>query len=110
MLICFSLNASPSIPLVGLNPHSKNSFWRELFLAKVHILAELILLFINEVMKAALHKYSLADSLIIRFRRQYLLDFVVNWILFYLAKPKISGINRPVVRSLLLLSWIIILM
>lgn len=39
-----------------------------------------------------------------------LLDLVMHWILFHLAEPEISRVNRPIVRPLFLLPRIIILM
>lgn len=61
-------------------------------------------------MQVGLHEDCLGDIVVIGLGVEHLLDLVVHWVLFYLAETEISGIDWPVVGTLLLLSRVVILM
>lgn len=109
VLIGFSSDALSCIPLISSNSHTKNMLRRELLLAKVGRESQFVFLAINEIVEIRLYKGSALYSIAMGLRVQHLLDLVVNGVLLDFAEAEVSWVNWPVVRPLLLLSWIIIL-
>lgn len=98
-----------SIPLVALYSHSKYPIRWELFLTEIHSFSKFIIFFIKIILKVAFDKYCLWHLFAFSFRSHYLPHFVMDRIFLNFTEPKISWINRPVIRSFFLLSRIIIL-
>jgi len=109
ILIGFSLYALAYIPFIGFHSDPEYSIDWKLFLSQIHSLSKFVIFFIKKVMKIALDEYSFRDVFTMSFWRKYLFDLVVDRIFLYFAETKVSGVNRPVIWSRFLFSWIIVL-
>lgn len=110
VFISLSLQTFTSIPLITLDSDSEDPIRWKLFLSQIHSLSQLVILFIEIILKMTLDKHCLRHMFRIGLRLHDLFHLFMNWILLYFSKSVISRINWPIVWSLLLLSRIVVLM
>lgn len=82
----------------------------KLFLSQICWFSQLIVFLGVEIVNMCRYEFSLWELLVLSFRLHDLLNFIVNNIFLHSTEPEISGIDFPVVVSLLLFSSFKILM
>lgn len=107
---CLSLKTLSSIPLIRLNPYSKDVIWWKLFLPEIGWFAKFVILSIYKIQLTSFYKFCLREAFTTCLWSHYLLHFPMNWILLDFSESIVSRIYWPVIRSLLLLTWIIVQM